>query len=498
MTEVVDKSLHEIVLTGTDQTAEYYVNKTTGDDVTGDGSQALPFKTDAPAKARIPFLVNDRLKIFYNPGSSTTATEDYEWTPIKAKRPGEFIEFRTEERDALGTEIPGAFIETKAGSLLLTAAAGTDGRKVVDAGLSVNEYADASIEFLDGLAAGERRTIQTNTVTDVIPLDGWGVGKEPAPGDTYRIFLPGVKLTPPDPDGSDTFKRFKWIGGDVSPPNQFPEVNPVTGGYSFVNLQMGNSPTFSQHLFGEAFYMFHGVLWPDSGVFIFADSAVVNAGPGIVAPFGLFDQFPDLPLADWGGYALANQDIAGPFFEQSGGIFNGYLRSSGRIQMGDVEAFLFGGYASALRVFGGRTSVLGSIVGFGVDAIKFVMESFGTSSPCDVSGGVLDLGNVDVRRTGAGALGMFHCIGPDSHLVIGGDTTTSVIGGPVVEEANGGRIYLPDAPVIGGGGGSADWIVNKSERIGPFDRTDFAADRSSAFDQGCYIIRDDRSFNGFP
>ncbi len=64
---------------------------------------------------------------------------------------------------------------------------------VAPAGLGVDTYRGKTIEVLSGLAATYRRTIKTNTDTDIIPACLWE-GSTIAPGDSFRIVEPVTQI----------------------------------------------------------------------------------------------------------------------------------------------------------------------------------------------------------------------------------------------------------------------------------------------------------------
>jgi hypothetical protein len=80
-----------------------------------------------------------------------------------------------------------------------TAGVGTDSTAIAATGLTTNQHQHMILEMTSGLAAGQRRQIQQNTATSIIPVRRFenqaGTALTVSSGDTYTIYRPGVVLT---------------------------------------------------------------------------------------------------------------------------------------------------------------------------------------------------------------------------------------------------------------------------------------------------------------
>lgn len=170
-----------------------YVDNINGNDA-NDGSIGSPLQSLVEAEARLPLVINHRVIIHVLPYDvSVPNVGAYVWPPFRERILREPIVVISENFETVTTG---------------TAQAGTGQLILVTAGgLTDNEYVDTPsfLRITSGLAAGDIRTIQYNTVTDIEP--DYPFSDVVASGDTYEILRPVVRYTISDVDERAVFGR---------------------------------------------------------------------------------------------------------------------------------------------------------------------------------------------------------------------------------------------------------------------------------------------------
>lgn len=162
------------------------------------------------------------------------------------------------------------------------AAAGTDEFQCVTAGLVADAHRGQWLRFTDGDAAGQWRTIQGNTTTDIVPDDTFGLfsGLVPAPGDTFQVCTPGVVFEIP----TDTFSALQagtagaefWLG-DGSTNGAAPLWQWEGVGFDAANLAIGSMNSLIGVISEQAFnrvsgMVFAGATWAAVGPYYESDA----------------------------------------------------------------------------------------------------------------------------------------------------------------------------------------------------------------------------------
>jgi hypothetical protein len=162
---------------------------TTGDDDNPGTDSERPLLTLAAAIQKVPPVVDHEVVIHF-------ASGDYEWGPTVGpfllRRPLVII------GDGAGQVGDDGFTVLQATK---AADAGSGLRVVVDpdGGLVVNAYSGKTIEILTGAAAGDRRTIHSNTATNIVPSAAFTAAVSAS--DQFRIVEPAVEFKmPPAPE----------------------------------------------------------------------------------------------------------------------------------------------------------------------------------------------------------------------------------------------------------------------------------------------------------
>lgn len=147
---------------------------TTGSDVTGDGSAANPFATPERAAAAIgPF----------GSGIVHIASGTYDMPVLRGLKGSiVFIGDGGGQAGDTGLNIVQGAVAADPGT----------GAQVVVGTFVANAFDGMTIEFLSGLAAGQRRTVLETTPTQIIPARDWDDPGAPAAGDLFRITTPAI------------------------------------------------------------------------------------------------------------------------------------------------------------------------------------------------------------------------------------------------------------------------------------------------------------------
>jgi hypothetical protein len=129
-----------------------------------------------------------------------------------------------------------------------TAGVGTTASSIVGA-FSTDQHRGKSLRFTTGAAAGQRKTIQSNSTTALVPAVSFSPA--PASGDTYQIFDSNVSLTPQ----TDVWQRIASAGianrGLI-------HAYPDSEGYVFAGVKLVVGPSL-RFLFDMGRYELFGV-----------------------------------------------------------------------------------------------------------------------------------------------------------------------------------------------------------------------------------------------
>jgi len=158
---------------------DIYVAASYGSDG-NDGSKSYPLKSYAAAVAKIPSFVKHTVTIHLAPHPGN----GYDLVPIENKSVSAGAAIHVTGDDNFTEIIPAT------GALL-----GSSDVAVASAALPVDAYLGKTIEILTGAAAGDRRSIRNNTATSIVPVAKFTAAV--APGDSYRIVEPAVRLSLP-------------------------------------------------------------------------------------------------------------------------------------------------------------------------------------------------------------------------------------------------------------------------------------------------------------
>ncbi|MFQ5339959.1 MAG: hypothetical protein ACE5F6_00275 [Anaerolineae bacterium] len=186
----------------TDGPLHIYVRDDIGDDANS-GTIAAPVKTVEEAISRIPLIVNH--SVFVHLGSHPGAGWGYP----------RFEKSRTLNANIYiigdGAGEPGVdgFTEIVSSTAAL---AGSNINTVKGAGMTPGDYDGYTLEILTGAAAGDRRTIRNNTVTDIVSARGFSAAVSAA--DLYRILRPSIKINFLSPDTNDVMLENTGSGDD--------------------------------------------------------------------------------------------------------------------------------------------------------------------------------------------------------------------------------------------------------------------------------------------
>jgi len=166
-----------------------YVDDVTGNDANV-GTSASPLKTITAARNKLPYFINHVCRIFVADHSGV----GYTWPMFGPHALTKNIYVHGGWMLWNGSAWIEDPVHTGKDVVIAStvALAGSDSFHVVTMGLTVDAYAGATIEVLDGECAGDRRTIRDNTATTITPDEIFSATFNP--GDHYRVFWPTVKI----------------------------------------------------------------------------------------------------------------------------------------------------------------------------------------------------------------------------------------------------------------------------------------------------------------
>jgi len=241
--------------------------------------------------------------------------------------------------------------------------AGSDSFHVVTMGLTVDAYAGATIEVLDGECAGDRRTIRDNTATTITPDEIFSATFNP--GDHYRVFWPTVTMN---------FGIERTISTSVG--ITAPSLQAMTGrgiGLALINLRIITSdlttPDFRSDggntILAGCYFDFSYYTILEGGSTYYSGMDGFNENPGYVnMSCGLDFSAPSgLSWIGWGcgaSYGLQLQTPNGSF---------GYFVTSGKFHCAFGSSWLFGGRFK-------RAEVNGSLGDFGGPRCSLRVEGY--------------------------------------------------------------------------------------------------------------------------
>jgi hypothetical protein len=196
----------------------WYVDPTSGSDIgTFRGTQGAPLRTIQGLR--------DRLQSTWSqvPQLVSLRNANYPWTTLRPTLGGaQCILFADEAWD------PTVYTVQVSGA----AGAGTTASSIVGVFVA-DAQRGRSIRFTSGAAAGQYRTIQSNTVGALVPSKAFSPA--PAQNDTYQIFTTNVQLLPT----SESWTRVAESGVANLAMNAF--AWPTMEGYGFVGLRFVTS-----------------------------------------------------------------------------------------------------------------------------------------------------------------------------------------------------------------------------------------------------------------
>lgn len=207
---------------------DLYVSDVNGNDANSGLTPASPVKTLAGAIAKITFNVV-AFDVVIHVGRHAGA--GYTWATLDSYYLVDGASMYV-YGDGAGQAGEDGFTVLKATGPSL---AGTTTAVVKDAAMVVNTYRGKTIEILSGAAIGNRRTINYNTGTDIVPTVQFSAGI--VAGDTYRIIDSAVVVNTPAFPGTTLIARgvgsprksFQFLGGGGF-------VYPAPSGLCIVNI----------------------------------------------------------------------------------------------------------------------------------------------------------------------------------------------------------------------------------------------------------------------
>lgn len=167
-------------------TTHFYVSGVNGDDAHDGLSPDSALETLVEARARVPVVVRGSVVVHIGEHGGS-GYEPVEWGPCLCD--GVLIVIG----DGAGQSGEDGFTQT----VFSTAAAGTTTESVADTGMTPDTHRGQTLHVLTGSAAGQRRTIRSNTETQIVPCTAFSAAVQS--GDLYRVISSNVVL-----DYSDT------------------------------------------------------------------------------------------------------------------------------------------------------------------------------------------------------------------------------------------------------------------------------------------------------
>lgn len=410
-----------------------------GDDITGNGSAALPFATPARALAAL----GGRPGVIHM-GSGTYTR------PLLADLAGPIVFVG----DGGGDAGDDGLIEVIAPQ---AAGGGTAAGLVVGAGFTVANEGDA-IEMLDGAAAGLRRTIVAveNADTELRPARNFSPA--PAPGDSFRIVRPAVIW--------DGFINTETWAQNIGAPTWHFELTstglPGAAGLLeacyLCNIAIDGAPSTVWNI--------QGVLLCCYGVDLSANISNVRVAGGLLAMgtdglSGRADQLAALlgfaSAELFAGYTLTRRATDTSHLRLSAGGLFGYVqgRSAGMSLSRSCVVRLLGGETGRIALFSSQCVLLASATPR--------MRVTATAGLAAVSGSVGANLDISTAVSLVSAAGDCLRLSEGSIARISGTATAASATGNAANASQGGRVFINGSPVGNWVGGSADFRVSATE-----------------------------------
>lgn len=345
-----------------------------------DGSPEHPLKTIIEAHRRSPYFVNHTCRIF----AANHGGDGYEWPEIGPHCCTKNIYVYGGWRLWNGS----TWVEdpTHSGKTIVIpsteALSGSSQMLIRTTGLSAGALDRKCVEVLDGPAAGDIRTIQRNTTTDIFPVIPFTAAI--AAGNNFRVFTPSVKINPSyDVNGVSYFCKNISNGHSTSYNNSLPKglylLNmDLTPFYSFIGL---NSNVYAYGIKfsvpSSAMIAIEGDITFISGMEIDADVDPIYYSPSVAADLGAPSS------SSWSGWGVTSD-------------YNMYLRS---IQPGRTIGF----YAANGDIYVDEDNSFVEIVGGHANHII----CSGSSNIVDIAGShflEMDIIPIELRGSDSNAL----------------------------------------------------------------------------------------------
>lgn len=320
---VAEQSLnapHEIANWENDAAMDLYVRATVGNDSNSGVRSSQSLKTLTEAEKRIPYCVNNTVRIHVGAHTGNGYAVP---------------EFRNRHYNAHVAIVGDGAGETAGGVTVLAtgiALMGTDTSMVVAAGPLVPDvFVGKTLEITSGVFRGYRRTIVENTAANIYTaaqifgIVGMGIGGV-APGDTFRIIEPAIRL---DMSANSFVHMGSTFGG-------FGEFFPVAAnpprlarGLNLVNFQLyGNGGARPALIMNRGPLFLYGLDTDPGTIIIINSDGLCCSGldsnympqPLGIAGFPYSGIAPDFGQ-DWTGYGINGLDACW----SRGNGFKGYM-----------------------------------------------------------------------------------------------------------------------------------------------------------------------------
>jgi len=327
------------------------------------------------------------------------------------------------------------------------AQAGTGATQVVGVGLPAID--GMWIEFTDGAAAGQFRTIRDATATVITPCEvfGYNTTAAPSPGDTFRVIRPAFRIVIPFDVGS-LVRGSEHAGGSLYQyAGDFGAAELPPWEFQGIGVKVGQWLELVGELLVNGMYVEN-----DAGTNL---SAVCQSG--LVLRTGADDNYIDDVVFGWG---LTLAGSASRFFAIDTGVLEGYFRCSDTFQVNDrVYAVVLGGSAGLwfanngawLRITPYQIAVAATrLAAADVSVLQAALVALGA-----VASGVTPRVQVQQNAT----------------LVLSSTVTGSNTTGNTVSVSSRGYLRLNGAPALGGASVN-DWDIGDGM---PFNKALFDA-----------------------
>lgn len=322
------------ILLGTKR-MDLYVRAADGDD-DNEGSSTYPLETLQAAVDRIPHLVDGIVVIHVGPHTG----DGYAMFELSDRILRQNIFFYADGGGG-GTD---GFTELVAATPAL---AGSTAQTVKTSGLAV-DYGGKTIEILTGAAAGDRRTLQVTTATDLTVARSFTAAV--AEGDSYRIVEPETDLELSWPDTENALIKGCGTGERLVYPVQTFFNNPTS--VWLINFKLKDPVYASPYLailqssislFGVEFDGSYGSFFMDSSAVKMGVEGLDTVGYVGSAPSGK-DVFGAPNDTSWSGWGVhVNMDLPVANFSVTGGSFWGVLVSRGTVVVNNAQGWISGG-----------------------------------------------------------------------------------------------------------------------------------------------------------